>query len=167
MLIVLIGPKGSGKSHIGRLLEKEFGVHFLDVEPHWLAFHNECREEGVEPDIAEGISRIHPLIESALGAHNAVCVETTGASRDILSDLMSFGDRTALILVGVRAPLDICLERIASRDQSVHIPHSVQEIRRVYEQSSAPDIPLDLVIDNTNITDNDIVRIVRQTLDGA
>ena len=131
-----------------------------------MAFHEECREANVEPEISEGIRRIHPLIESALVTYDAVCVETTGASREILDDLLSFEDRTTLMLVGVRAPLDVCLERIASRDQSEQIPLSEPEIRRVYDLSSAHDIPLDLVIDNTNLTDKDIVRVVRQTLDG-
>jgi shikimate kinase len=33
MFIVLVGPKGSGKSHIGRTLERELGVLFFHVEP--------------------------------------------------------------------------------------------------------------------------------------
>ena len=29
---VLVGPKGSGKSYVGRLLEREFGIEFLSIE---------------------------------------------------------------------------------------------------------------------------------------
>ncbi|KFF58325.1 hypothetical protein JF66_19375, partial [Cryobacterium sp. MLB-32] len=31
-IYVLIGPKGSGKTHIGNLLERAFGIAFLSVE---------------------------------------------------------------------------------------------------------------------------------------
>lgn len=36
MLVLIVGPKGSGKSHIGRLLHGSFGVHYIDLEPYWL-----------------------------------------------------------------------------------------------------------------------------------
>src|SRR5688572_13495016 len=37
MFVILVGAKGSGKSHIGRILEARLGVHFFHVEPLWLA----------------------------------------------------------------------------------------------------------------------------------
>ena len=31
-VFILIGPKGSGKSHVGTVIEKYFGIHFLNVD---------------------------------------------------------------------------------------------------------------------------------------
>lgn len=41
MLILLIGPKGSDKSHIGRILELSLGGHFFHVETLWMAYNAE------------------------------------------------------------------------------------------------------------------------------
>jgi hypothetical protein len=34
-LFMLIGPKGSGKTHIGAIVGINTGIHFLRVEPIW------------------------------------------------------------------------------------------------------------------------------------
>ena len=80
MLIVLIGPKGSGKSYIGRTIEARLGVHFFHVEPLWLEYHAECKASNREPVISEGIAKVHPVLMRALETCVHVCVETTGAS---------------------------------------------------------------------------------------
>jgi len=102
MFVLLVGPKGSGKSHIGRILERRLGVSFFHVEPLWMSYHAECARSGRRPDIPEGIARIHPLIADALRAHEHVCVETTGASPEILDDLLSLAARST---AWSRAPL--------------------------------------------------------------
>jgi shikimate kinase len=37
LLYLLIGPKGSGKSHIGALVSQHTDIYFLRVEPIWLS----------------------------------------------------------------------------------------------------------------------------------
>ena len=37
MLFMLIGPKGSGKTHIGTLVNQHTDIVFLRVEPIWLS----------------------------------------------------------------------------------------------------------------------------------
>jgi shikimate kinase len=164
VLIILIGPKGSGKSHIGRLLERELGVHFFHVEPHWMAFQDECRKTGIEPDIPTGIRRIHPLIADALAKHSFVCVETTGASNEILDDLLSFGEHGQQLLVNVRAPLSLCLNRIAERDPTEQIPLSPAEIEKVHALSSAVALPFDIVLENTSLDEDEILASFRDRI---
>ena len=41
-VILLIGPKGAGKSHIGSVLGRETGIRFLRVEPIWLMHQGEA-----------------------------------------------------------------------------------------------------------------------------
>jgi shikimate kinase len=144
MFVLLVGPKGSGKSHIGRLLERRRGVHFFHVEPLWMRYYADCRAAGREPVIAEGIGRVHPEIVAALSAHPHVSVETTGASPEILSDLLTLRPPADTLVVRVDAPLDLCLERIAARDQTNQIPMDVESIRRVYElgRTAVPDAAL-------------------------
>lgn len=68
MFVLLVGPKGSGKSHIGRVLERRLGVHFFHVEPLWMAYYAECKSKRQAPSIADGIRVVHPRIRVALAA---------------------------------------------------------------------------------------------------
>jgi shikimate kinase len=60
MLVLLVGPKGSSKSHIGRILEQHFGVSFFHVEPLWMSYCAECQVSERQPVITEGIARYIP-----------------------------------------------------------------------------------------------------------
>ncbi len=157
MLILLVGPKGSGKSHVGKLLESALGVQFFHVEPHWLAYYDECARAGREPSIAEGVRRIHPMIAEALETNRHISIETTGASREILDDLLSFRARHPVLLANVHAPLSVCLHRIATRDPSRQIPMDEGGIRQVHELSEALDLDFDVALDTTDLSDTDIV----------
>jgi len=158
MLILLVGPKGSGKSHVGRLLESRLGVRFFHVEPLWLAYHDECARTGRDGRIAEGVRRIHPAIAEALETHRHVSVETTGASAEILDDLLSFRASHPVLLARLRAPLPVCLARIAARDPSHQIAMDEAGIRRVHELSDALDLDFDIVLDTAALGDEEILE---------
>ena len=158
MLILLIGPKGSGKSHIGRLLESACEVHFFHVEPHWMKYHEECATAGSTVSITEGIERVHPAIADALEAYQHVCVETTGASSEILEDLLSFGESVPILLAKIEVPLSLCLERIAIRDPKSQIPMEQAEIRRVYELGQTVVLPFDLTLENVDLSEAEILQ---------
>lgn len=156
MFILLVGPKGSGKSHIGRILEARLGVHFFHVEPLWLAYHAECQTAGRRPVIAEGIAKVHPVLARALDEHAHVSAETTGASAEILDALLSLRPRSGTIIARVTARLDLCLQRISKRDQSDQIPLDEDTIRKVHALSESLSLVPDLVLDNERLTDDEI-----------
>ena len=158
MLVLLVGPKGSGKSHIGRLLESRLGIRFFHVEPHWLAYHAACKTSGVPVRIEAGIAQIHPLLETFLAQEQHVCVETTGASPEILSDLRSIGSRHGLFTARITAPLEVCLHRIHSRVPTHQIPMDEAGVERVYHLSTAADVPADVHLENHDLTDEQILR---------
>lgn len=165
-LVILLGPKGSGKSHIGRLLERSAGVHFLHVEPLWMQYQAECARVGQPVVIREGVSRVRPHIESALRTHPAVSVETTGASQEILDDLLRLGDMAGRVIVRVHAPWDVCLKRIAQRDQTQQIPTSEAMIRKVYELSLDVACVPDVQIENQELSDAAILARIAPLLPG-
>jgi shikimate kinase len=164
MLILLIGPKGSGKSHIGRLLEASLGVSFFHVEPLWMDYHAQCREAGKQPTIAEGIEKVHPAIVSALQTHPHLCIETTGASPEILKGLLALGQTSGLLLVRIQAPLETCLDRIARRDPTHQIPTDTDTIKQAYRLSAALELSFDLTIENTDLTEAQILYAFRAAL---
>lgn len=164
MLILLIGPKGSGKSYIGRVLEKHLSVHFFLVEPHWMDYYAECNAAGLQPSIAGGIARVHPLIQQAMQTHQHVCVETTGASKEILDDLLSLTRSEDTLIVRIFVPLRVCLERIAQRDQTDQIQMDIKPIREVYALSQALKIDAGLTIKNINLNEEEIIVLFEDNL---
>ncbi len=158
MLILLIGPKGGGKTHVGRLLERRYGVHFFHAERHWMVYHARCKDLGVTPNIAEGIQSVHPLLEDALRSYPRVSVETTGASREILDDLSTLRCPVPILRVRLVTPLQVCLQRVASRDASAQIPADRAMIERVHRLNEELDLPWDLVLENTDLSEQEIVE---------
>jgi len=164
MLVLLVGTKGSGKSHIGRILEQHLGVSFFHVERLWMSYYAECQAARRQPVISAGIARVHPLIVDALRTHEHVCVETTGASSEILNDLLSLKHPAQTMLARVSAPLDLCLARIAARDQTNQIPMDVESIRKVYALSEAAKLRPDLTLENVRLTDAEIISLFKSVL---
>ena len=157
MLIVLVGPKGSGKSHIGRTLQAKMGVHFFHVEPHWVDYNARCADAGREPSIAEGIAQIHPLIARVLDQHQDVCIETTGASSEILDALLALRPRADVLVARIAAPVDLCLERVATRDPTDMLAMEPEMVRMVHELSEALELDADIVLRNESLSADEIV----------
>jgi len=164
MLILLIGPKGSGKSHIGRILEARFGAHFFHVEPLWKAYYEECKASSREPVIAEGIAKVHPVLVRALDKYAHVCVETTGASPEILAALLSLRPRRETIVARVSAPLEVCLRRVCSRDQTYQIPVETETIREVHGLSESLELRSDITLNNVALTESEIAELFESAL---
>ncbi len=164
MFVILVGPKGSGKSHIGRILEAQLGVYFFHVEPLWLAYHRDCEAAERQPVIAEGISRVHPLLARALAQHPHVCVETTGASSEILDALLSLRRRSEIIIARVTAPLELCLHRISTRDQTDQIPLETETVCAVYALSESLSLESDITLNNMQLTEQEIVEPFKRAL---
>lgn len=157
MFILLVGPKGAGKSHVGRRLAREFGVHFLHVETHWTEWREACLRAGVEPTIAGGIEHVRPFVVRALEEHPRVCVETTGASAEVLRDLRALAPPGDTLLVRVTAGLETCERRIAARSPTHHLPIDPDVVRRVHAASGTLELPFSLVLDNEDLSDGEIV----------
>ncbi len=164
MFVLLIGPKGSGKSHIGRVLEARLGVHFFDVEPLWVAYYAECDASHRQPVIADGIARVGPVLIRALEEHAHVCVETTGASPEILEALLSLRPRSEIFVARVRAPLEVCLRRVSSRDQTRQIPMEMEAIGKVHALSESLQLRSDITLNNVQLTESEIVHLFEKGL---
>jgi dephospho-CoA kinase len=164
MFILLVGPKGSGKSHIGRMLEKHLGVLFFHVEPLWMSYYAECEACGREPVISEGITKVHPLLADTLRTHEHVCIETTGASAEILDDLLSLTHPSNRLVVRISAPLELCLERIVARDQTNQIAMDAESIQQVYALSQVGRLQPDFAIENVQLSEAEIVSLFKRAL---
>ena len=147
-VIILVGPKGSGKSFIGSLIDKELGIPFLRVEPIFLANMRRSRATGDALD-AEGYHQVAAAIDRALTGEKCLVIESTGAA-DAFSDFfLALRARYEVLLVSIKAPPDICLERVHSRDQSTHIAVSDDRVSEINQRAVQVRLPWNLEIDNS------------------
>ena len=144
-LIVLVGPKGAGKSTVGRALEARHGVRFVDVEAISRAV---SAERGGVIDEAYARAAFAATVDqlAKLGRrHPRMVMETTGASDQTGAYLAGLGEHHDLLLVRLRAGEAVCRERIAHRDASVHAPVPQEVIAQMHRRSEA--LELDCALD--------------------
>jgi shikimate kinase len=155
-VVVLVGPKGSGKTHIGGLVSSALGVRFLRVEPIFLDNMRTSRLTGTARD-AEGYARVAAAIEAALDGDRCVFVEATGASDALPAFLQDLRSRHEVLLVRIRAPLATCLERVHTRDQSAHIPVSDDRVEEINTRAAQVELDWDLEIDNSGPASPEVI----------
>lgn len=149
-IILLVGPKGSGKTYLASRLEEELGIAFVRVEPIWLALAEEIRPGSTSFD-DEGQARVLNAVKAALADHSAVCLESTGTAPWLqrqLTDLMAICD---LKLIKVEAPLSLCLDRVRRRDATQHIPVSDERVAEINDIAAKVDLPWSMRVWNADV----------------
>jgi predicted ABC-type ATPase len=146
-VVVLVGPKGAGKTFVGALAEAELGVRFLRVEPIFLEHQRTSALAGAARD-ADGYAKVRVAIDDVLRREPRVVVESTGASPAFAPFLAALRSAYDVRLVAIRAPPDRCLERVRTRDASGHIPVSDDRVAEINARAAGVELPWDLEIDN-------------------
>ena len=158
-VFILIGPKGSGKSHIGGVLKKYFGIPFLDVDKLGLENIRKSKLHG-EDLIKEGFHFEEEKIAEILQIEDSVSFETTGSHSYFFIVLDRLRSSYAVKLIRVSATLDKCRERLATRDQTKNIPVSSELIQSINERALMVRLPWDLELDNSvDISEVAIVKV--------
>lgn len=146
-VLLLVGPKGSGKSFIGSLLAERLGIPFFRAEPVFLENLSTSRLEGTARD-AEGFARVFTGVMRSLKETPVVVLESTGASDAFFPFLGALRATCRVLLVSVRAPPEVCLARVRTRDQTTHINVSDDAVMEINERASKVRLAWDLEIDN-------------------
>ena len=79
LIYLLIGPKGSGKSFIGTLMDHTFGIHFIRVED-WAKAVKKDRQVDNPFYLAEVFQAIEHGVREVLKQYDQVVFESTGLS---------------------------------------------------------------------------------------
>lgn len=137
-IIILIGPKGSGKTYIGKRIEQLAGIKFLPVEPLWLQL-----AEG-----EDGWDRVEREIDHLLIAEDRVVIESLGAGDGFNRMQASLRGKYAVKLIKVETDPEECLRRVRNRDGREQIPVSEEKIREYNRIAASVKHSWEVVIDN-------------------
>lgn len=157
-LVVLVGPKGSGKSTIGTMLAESAGAHFFRVEP---VFLENIREGGATGDdlTRRGFQRVDAELRVRAALHPLIVIEATGAWPEFGAVLAGYRTMFNVALARIRAPLDVCRTRVRTRDTTVHIPVSDDRADAINAVAARVELDWDLDFDNGGpATREDILR---------
>ncbi len=152
VVYVLVGPKGAGKTHVGRLAEEKLGITFVDVEALALS----QRSTG-ERSTAVLYRDVVSAVRAALVSAQEVMLEVTGAAPETSTLLEDLRAVARVRLIAVQAPVETCVERVRTRDVSAHLPAPQELVREVHRRSTALGLTYDLQIDNSAASEDDLL----------
>jgi chromosome partitioning protein len=156
-LVLLVGMKGAGKTFIGSVLENYLNVKFLRIEPLFLdLMQSEPLLKGMDLEY-RGFQIVLDHLDALAKEHAVLCIESTGAALTFTDFLTTLQQHFQVILIRVQAPLETCIERVMSRDQSAHIPVSDHRLQEINERAAQVSLPWDLVIDNSTFQSEEAI----------
>lgn len=165
---LLIGQKGSGKSFIGTLLEKEFGIKFIRVED-WAKKIKKDRNVDNEAYLKQVFVEIESGVRDSLTDNDKIVFESTGLTEYFDIMLENLRKDFKVTTIGVYADSTICLERVKSRDQQIHINISDDQVLMINEKVRERSFETDFSIINEDKSEkeliNEITKNIEQTID--
>ncbi len=153
-LIILVGPKGSGKTYIGTLMEKKFLIPFFRVEKIWLKLKEKKLSSSY---LKKGFRNVENEIDVRLNESSKLIIESTG-TYNFKSFLNNLQSKYNVKLIKIYAEPNLCLERIKNRDKLIHVNVSDDIINEINEKASSVSFDYDLEICNMNLDDNEIIN---------
>jgi shikimate kinase len=117
-LYMLIGPKGSGKTYIGTLVDRQSDIRFIRVEPIWLS---------LQPG-EDGWKKVEQVIDTTFQSHDKVMIESLGAGDGFRGLHASLAQKYSIKMIRVVADLATCLKRVQTRNNADHIAVSDDKV---------------------------------------
>jgi hypothetical protein len=155
-LFMLVGPKGSGKTHIGILVNQYTDIVFLRVEPIWLS---------LKPD-EDGWNKVEAVIDAMFQKQDKVMIESLGIGEGFGKFHASLAEKYSIKMIRVYADLETCLTRVKTRNNAEHIPVSDNKVAEFNKLTTAVTYDWDLEINNDNpAPDKDIINAI-QSING-
>src|SRR5258708_22822964 len=107
MVIVVMGPTGSGKTTIGSLLAQQLGWDFVDADQFHSAANKEKMHQGIpltDADRAPWLAAIHQQIEQWIAEKRNVVLACSALKQSYRDLLWRGGGRHAICIVRHPAP---------------------------------------------------------------
>ncbi len=129
-IYLLIGQKGSGKSFAGQIIQDLYGIKFVRVEE---IAKRVKRDRAVDDRKYhnEVFFHIESKLRKVLKNNSSVVFESTGVGSAFERMLENLQKDFNVITIGIKADPELCLERLKSRDQSIHINVSDEDVKYI------------------------------------
>lgn len=165
-IYLLIGPKGSGKTFVGQLLEQQFAIPFLPVET--IALQVKGNRSFDNSDYIEAVFQaIEEAVRQQMNTTDELIFESTGLTGAFEVMLKRLRTDFEVVLIKVEADPETCLSRIRARNQSLHVPVPEEHIRRMNLEVVKKRRHFDAVINNNNAAPEAICRTFERIRKGA
>ena len=149
---MLIGPKGSGKTHIGTLVDKYTDIAFLRVEPIWLSLKSH----------ENGWKKVEATIDAMFTKHDKVMIESLGAGEAFSKFYASLAEKYLIKMIRVYADLETCFTRVKMRNNVEHIAVSDEKVVEFNKIAAAVTYNWSLEINNNvPASDRDIINAIQ------
>lgn len=156
ILFMLIGPKGSGKTCIGALVNQHTDIVFFRVEPIWL---------GLKSD-EDGWKKVEAVIDAMFQQHSKVMIESLGIGEGFSKFHASLAGKYVIKLIHVYADLETCFNRVKTRNNAEHIAVSDDRVAELNQIASTVNYDWDLEINNSDLaTNKGIVEAIQSISD--
>ena len=164
IIYLLIGQKGSGKSFIGTLMEKEFGIKFIRVED-WAKKIKKDRNVDNEAYLKQVFEEIESGIRDSLIDKDKIVFESTGLTEYFDIMLESLRRDFQVTTIGIYADSTTCLERVKSRDQNIHINVSDDQVLMINNQVRERNFETDFLIINENKSEKELINEIAKNIE--
>lgn len=156
---ILIGLKGSGKTHIGQLLQEKLNIYFLRVEDICLKIQAGRKISDIDY-ISEVFTHIEAEVRKLLCTVNHLTIESTGSVPQFDQMLTNLKKDFIVKLIKVNADPGLCLQRVKTRDQKNHIVVSDNQVIEINNAAAQKTFDFDLIIENNNLTDEELLKVL-------
>lgn len=151
-LFILVGPKGSGKTHIGTLVNQYTDIVFLRVEPIWLSL--KPTEDGWE--------KVEAAIDAMFQKHIKVMIESLGIGEGFSKFYASLVRKYSVRMIRVYANLETCFTRVKTRNNVEHIAVSDDKVTELNKIAATLTYNWNLEINNDALaSDRDIINAIQ------
>ncbi|MDN5200247.1 hypothetical protein QQ008_02720 [Fulvivirgaceae bacterium BMA10] len=163
IIFLLVGPKGSGKSFIGHLFEEHFGIRFIRVED-WAKRIKRNRDVHDDSYVREVFIAIEKGIVEAIGVLPSLVFESTGLTGHFDRMYSNLCSKFHVVPVAITADPMICVQRVRTRDQSIHIHVSDEEVRDINRLVVQKNLRFPDSIENTNKTKEGLIKEIENII---
>lgn len=162
-IFLLIGQKGSGKSYIGSIMETKFGIDFIRVED-WAKNIKKERSMDDQGYLKQVFETIEDGVRSRMNLSDTIVFESTGLTGYFDRMISSLKKDFKLVTIGIKANPEICLERVFSRDSTIHIEFSETQVGFINDKVRERNFKTDFIITNQSKSESELIAELKSVL---
>ena len=166
-IYVLIGPKGSGKSFIGTIFQKQFNIDLIRVEDWFLDLKIGAADISDDKYVRQSFQIIEKGIREAVHERDSLVFESTGLTEHFDNMLLRLKSDYSVITIKINTDIELCLKRVQERDQSIHINISDEQVEKINSITALKHHNTDFTIENSDKSVDDLIEEIKKIIESS